>query len=82
MALNGIIIWLSLFSLCDWSICGAVRNLLYGPKFLKKMLMLMLKMLKQSYKMSVNLEDLDVDFGLQRFKPCLLVNEGHEETNS
>ena len=30
----------------------------------------------------VNLEDLDVDFGLQHFKLCLFVNEGDEETNS
>ena len=34
------ITWLSLFSPCDWPICIAVRNLLYGPKFLKKMLIL------------------------------------------
>ena len=32
--------------------------------------------------MPVNLEDLDVDFGLQHFKLCLIVNEGDEETNS
>ena len=30
--------------------------------------------------MPVNLEDLDVDFGLQYFKLCLFVNEGDEET--
>ena len=32
--------------------------------------------------MPVNLEDLDVEFGLQHFKLCLFVNEGGEETNS
>ena len=39
-------------------------------------------MFKKSYKMPVNHEDLDVDFGLQYFKLCLFVNEGDEETNS
>ena len=39
-------------------------------------------MFKYSYKTPVNLEDLDVDFGLQHFKLCLFVNEGGEETNS
>ena len=46
----------------------AVRNLLDGPKNLNKT--------------PINLEDLDVDFGLQHFKLCLFVNEGDEETNS
>ena len=40
------------------------------------------KRLKLSYKMSINLEDLDFDFVLQYFKLCLFVNEGNEETNS
>ena len=38
--------------------------------------------LNLSYKTSVNLEDMDVDFVLQHFKLCLFVNEGDEETNS
>ena len=50
---------------------NTVRNLLYGPKFSKKMLI-----------SEVNLQDLDADFGLQRFKLCLFVNVGDEETNS
>ena len=33
-------------------------------------------------KTTVNVEDLDVDFGLQHFKLRLFVNEGDEETNS
>ena len=37
---------------------------------------------KYGYKTPVNLEDLDVDFGLQHFKLRLFVNEGDEETNS
>ena len=41
------------------------------------------KRLKLSYKTSINLEDLDADFGLQHFKLCLFVNEDdHEETKS
>ena len=40
------------------------------------------KRFKENYKTAVNLEDLDVDFGLQHFKLCLFVNEGGEETNS
>ena len=40
------------------------------------------KRFKYSYKTTVKLEDLDVDFGLQHFKLCLFVNEGDEETNS
>ena len=34
------------------------------------------------YKTPVNLEDLDVDFGLRHFKLFLFLNEGDEETNS
>ena len=37
------------------------------------------KRLKLSFKMSINLEDLDFDFVLQHFKLCLFVNEGDEE---
>ena len=40
------------------------------------------KRLKLSYKTSVNLEDLDIDFVLQHFKLCLFVNKDDEETNS
>ena len=32
--------------------------------------------------MSVNLEELDVDFVLQHFNLCLFVNEGIKETES
>ena len=39
------------------------------------------KRFKYSYKTSVNLEDLDVDFVLKHFKLCLFVNEGDEETS-
>ena len=40
------------------------------------------KRLKLCYKTSINHEDLDFNFALQHFKPCLFVNEGDEETNS
>ena len=74
----------------------AARNLLYGPKFQRKAhfgalnLFTSEKRLKLSYKTSTNLEfyygfiieDLDFDFVLQDFKPCLFVNKGDEETNS
>ena len=33
-------------------------------------------------KTPANLKDLDVDFGLERFKLCLFVNKGDEETDS
>ena len=56
-----------------------VRNLLYGPKCAKNA---HFGALNLSYKTSVNLEDMDVDFVLQHFKLCLFVNEGDEETNS
>ena len=60
----------------------------YGPKFQRKCSfrsfksLYLGKRLKLSYKMSINLEDLDFDFVLQHFKLCLFVNEGDEETNS
>ena len=38
--------------------------------------------LMKDVQQPVNLEDLAVDFGLQHFTLCLLVNEGDEETNS
>ena len=56
-----------------------VRNLLYGPKCAKNA---HFGALNLSYKTSVNLEDMDVDFVLQHFKLCLFVNEGDDETNS
>ena len=40
------------------------------------------KRLKLSFKTSINPEDLDFDFAPQRFKLCLFVTEGDEETNS
>ena len=63
-------------------------NLQSGPKFQRKCSfpssksLYLRKMLKLSYKTSINLEDLNFDFVLQHFKLCLFVNEGDEETNS
>ena len=80
------IIWLSLFSPCDWSICRpelAIRTKIFkeNAHFGALNLSTAEKRFKLSYKTPVILEDLDVDFGLQHFKLCLFVNEGDEETN-
>ena len=59
----------------------AVNNLLYGTKFQKQMLICSYKYfylwVKESYHMSVNAEDLDVDFVLQFIS---VENEADEET--
>ena len=39
-------------------------------------------MFEKSYKISVNVEDLNVDFVLQHSNLCLYVNEAYEETES
>ena len=52
----------------------AICSLLCGPKS-------QTKRFKQSFKMSVNHEDLDVDFVLQHFN-LRYINEGDEETES
>ena len=44
-------------------------------------LFILRKRFQESFKMSVNLEDLDVDFVLQHFILCLFVNEDDDETN-
>ena len=77
-----IIIWLSLFPPCDWSICSPAQNFKENAHFGALNLFTSEKMLKLSYKTSINLEDLNFDFVLQHFKLCLFVNEGDEETNS
>ena len=40
------------------------------------------KMFEEGYKISVNVEDLNVDFVLQHSNLCLFVNEADEETES
>ena len=68
----------------------AVRNLLYGPKFQKQMFiycsskslyLAQKKRSKESYKTSVNLEDLDVEFVLQHFKLCYVLTKPMKKLN-
>ena len=40
------------------------------------------KRFKESYRTSISLEDLDVDFVLQHFNQCLFVNEADDQTES
>ena len=64
----------------------AVHNLLNGTKAnahfaaLNVNLFILKKRFEESFKMSVYLEDLDVDFVLQHFILCLFVNEDDDET--
>ena len=79
LQINNFIIWLSLFSPCDWSICGP-SDLIYGHKIPKanahfaalNHFILKKKRFKESYKTSVNFEDLNVDYVLQHFNLCLM----------
>ena len=60
----------------------AVNNLLYGPKFQKKMLICSYKyfhLKKMINVINVNAKDLDVDFFLQFIS---VENEAEEETGS
>ena len=86
--ITSFIIRSSLFSPCDWSICGPLLAI-YGPKFQRKCSFRSSKSLyfgkkglnKVKRHLSTLVDYLDVEFVLQHFKLCLFVNKGDGETN-